>query len=125
MIKTPLLKRPFLWLPPLVIFLSGCSIIKTRYEYIPPKTSEGSTCIQECERMKSQCKIEEGLRADKEQNRIDIAYEECREWRLSRWSKALCRHETVYPDYSECNKNYDQCFEQCGGKIIKKGASPD
>ena len=114
-----MLKHHLAWLLPLVIFLSGCPFSRVRYEYIPPETSEGLACTQDCESMKSRCRIDEWLRAEKKQTQLNIAYEECRERRLSRSARAFCRSETVYPDYSECKKNYHGCFERCGG-IVKR-----
>ena len=117
--ENPMLKRPFVWLLPLVIFLSGCPFSRVRYEYIPPETSGGLTCTQDCESMRSRCRTDEWLRAEKKQTQLNIAYEECRERRLSRAARAFCRSETVSPDYSECKRNYHECFERCGGKVIQ------
>lgn len=111
-----MLKSRFLRIVPVCVLLMGC--LATRYEYIPPEAPEGIDCIKQCERMRSRCKIDEGLRTDREQNRLEIAYEECMEWRISRGARAFCRQETVYPDYSECKKNYHLCFERCGGEIV-------
>ncbi len=113
-----MLKRPLVWLLPLVIFFSGCSFSKVRYEYIPPETSGGLACTQDCESARSRCRIDESLRAEKKQNQLDIAYEECREQGMGRRTRAACRHETVSPDYSECQRNYHECYERCGGKVI-------
>jgi hypothetical protein len=115
--RIKMLKGRFLGLIPVFMLLMGCLV--PRYEYIPPGTPEGLDCIKQCESMRSRCKIDEGLRADREQNRLEIAYEECMEWRISRGAKAFCRQEAVYPDYSECKRNYNLCFERCGGEVIK------
>jgi len=116
-VRITMLKGRYLGLISVFIFFMGCFV--PRYEYIPPETSEGLDCIKQCESIRSRCKIDEGLRADREQNRLDIAYEECMEWGLSRRSRAFCRSETVYPDYSECKRNYNLCFERCGGEVVK------
>ncbi len=111
-----------------MITLAGCGpVYNTSYTYKSPRAWRGRMCVNTCLQQRNTCSLQ-----CKEMN------SQCRETAIIAARpayKAYLRHQrhhhktawksvNDFADFSQCNNvcncapNYNQCFENCGGRII-------
>ncbi|KAF0811700.1 hypothetical protein IGB42_03858 [Andreprevotia sp. IGB-42] len=97
------------------------------YEYLPPATDQGKTCVAVCTGVREQCYGTEEQKARQEQDRCEIRetskQTQCLLLAKTDADKATCLKNKGSCYYSantyRCDSQYDQCFVQCGGRIIE------
>ena len=118
---------------PVVVLMSallcGCQpIYQTFYSYSPPDGVTGMQCVGSCEFNREQCQDNEQTRYQSCEDREEAEYHSCearREYRYDRDSgKSKCvrncncyRDSCPSPDVERCTRTYNNCFENCGGKV--------
>ncbi|MCK5521664.1 MAG: hypothetical protein KAI83_00895 [Thiomargarita sp.] len=93
-------------------FLSvGCGpIYDTVDNFIPPATSQGKICANNCESQKMMC---EQLADQKKENCELRGEQACK-------NKKDCDKPYCSADYSKCERSYKTCYKSCGGKVESK-----
>ena len=95
---------------------AGCGpIYSTEYSYVPPESSEGKTCVFQCQNMKFQCDQMQEMRNDTCQERAERQYYRCKD----RGEKD-CYRSYCAADYSGCESQYRSCYQACGGMVQEK-----
>lgn len=116
-----------------VLLLASCApVIETTYDYTPPDTAEGQSCVARCQAERAPC-----TQSCDRRERLCLTDSESRAMRdyqmelgdgLNRRSSASSR---TYFDYADryrslcyvggcrdaCDATYRTCFEGCGGKV--------
>ncbi len=90
----------------------------TQYQYIPPPTPEGRSCVAQCTMMRSQCQSQENFQVQQcnmMRSAALTSYNRCR--------AAGGGHRCVEPPICtggswQCSGPYDDCFRACGGQIV-------
>ncbi|MCL5260128.1 MAG: hypothetical protein M1561_00375 [Gammaproteobacteria bacterium] len=97
--------------------LCGCGpMYNTEYIYTPPKSDVGIMCVSNCASNKSNCRREEDLRNENCEYRAERDYH----WCLSHQGKDdkdKCFKSYCSPNYSNCDSEYNTCFQGCGGVV--------
>lgn len=110
-------------LPLFFFILAGCETI--HYEYHPPVSDQGKTCVTQCAAIKELCKGNEIQRAQGEKDICERSsasdYRTCMhkaknkddEKACDRKKKSCWQSENFYT----CEADYRRCFVNCGGRI--------
>ena len=108
--------------------LGGCSMFDTgpqvAYRYFPPNTDSGLLCVATCNNSKMLCRQNEEQKYRQCKMTEDIrrlAEENCRLRNTKDKSNSYCHSswgETCWsPRYTECTESYQECYQNCGGKV--------
>lgn len=111
-----------------VVFLAACGPrYRTTYNYTPPPTETGRTCVMQCEVTRTQCEALEQQRVDLEAQRADIQHQQCQEAATREYDRCrsqggqMCIQRTcVRPQVqasTRCEEQYNRCYQSCGGTI--------
>lgn len=108
--------------------LTGCGP-SYHYKYSAPKSAEGSSCVQRCTEIRSQCRAASDLE-EKNNEALAIAnqrsYQSCAAGRSKKDVRKYCSwagggfDDTArfnFPNDNTCESDFNQCFEICGGSI--------
>ena len=112
-----------------VVFLTGCS--KTYYNYNPPQSETGKSCIARCEDKRAECKQNRATSLAQckimQQALAQTSYDNyLREYNKSKAQKnpipkRLSDFENIFLcsdiDNINCFSSYNDCFIGCGGRI--------
>ncbi len=110
----------------LLALVVGCSQGLYEKRLIAPDASQGQTCRNRCELLKTQCR-----------QRQDTRERACRDWHAeAKADSDLCRgggsancrppETCLGADMTICDRQYEDCFITCGGRIEKRiKISPD
>lgn len=96
-------------------------IYDTKYNFIPPTSSEGRACIFQCENSRSQCIELENYRNQDCQQRSDYDQRRCeddiryREGREPKWYE--CGSNSCSVDQERCESQFRYCYQSCGGRV--------
>lgn len=102
--------------------LGGCGPSYT-YRYSPPPSQHGMQCLSACSQQRNYC----GQLARMQDNANQALYQsEMRSYQYCQQGKSKkdARRSCYYPSYpysaglsSDCGREYDQCYQGCGGTI--------
>lgn len=111
-LPAPLLRLLLLLVP--IALLGAC----TQYDYLPPPTPEGQSCVAQCRMMRAQCVSQH-----------DLQLQQCNMMRSTAMnSYNRCRaaggRNCVEPPFCtggsyQCTAPFDECFRACGGRIVQ------
>ena len=98
----------------------GCSQGLFQQDLIKPDSPEGRRCLETCERPRTQCQERQKVRETQCQERYSAAqsaYEDCTKSGIGN-----CRapFSCLGADTSICDRQYDECFTACGGRIERR-----
>lgn len=127
------MKKLFCTLPLLLVavfslLLTSCGpIYSTTYTYVPPKTKHGQRCANRCLEQKSTCTtncnmVHQACRMEADAVAQPAYQDYLRAQRKA--GQAPVRRLSDFADYGNCGGDcgcgdtYNQCFTNCGGKII-------
>jgi hypothetical protein len=100
------------WILTISFFSTSCGpIYDTKYSLTPPSTSEGKTCISQCDNARLQCEQMERLNETVCELRNSICEGKLDCFGFSHFCLA---------NYSRCDKHYVNCYQTCGGKVESK-----
>ncbi len=114
-----------------LLLLASCGpIYEIRETFVPPKNETGRKCLNDCLKAKDicskenlekkeVCRQEEYLKASGSYN-LYIMQQSHKGEKVKKTQDDFANYqkcEGLYND-SECDKNYNLCFTNCGGKII-------
>jgi hypothetical protein len=106
--------------------LAACETV--RYEYRPPESAEGRQCVVQCAGIREACRANENQRAQADkrscERRAETTYLVCMDRaRGNKEQQAQCARSrpvcSESPNHSLCAAEYNQCFTNCGGSVIK------
>jgi hypothetical protein len=106
----------------IAFLLSSCvTAPRTIYhtQYIPPDTKEGKECVQECKKLKimeSQLVLQKYLADKAEHDASCNGYSTSRLRNQCKSNDGLLTSGRDLDEY-RVERDYDKCFEDCGGKI--------
>lgn len=112
------------------LLIASCGpIYKTEYQVLPPKTTAGGQCANQCLSGQSMCKIDcrSERRYCEEQAREEAhrdyrAYLKAMSHRKDEIEKDVYDFEDFYhcrtSCEAECDTSYRQCHTNCGGEIL-------
>ena len=103
---------------------------RTFYDFVPPTTAEGRSCVFQCENTKMQCSQLEEMRVANCEDRADYrhgqcmdraqdAYQRCQQSGNQYCVQSYCARESCSYS-SRCENQYNRCFEVCGGEILSE-----
>ncbi len=99
-----------------VLLTAACGpMYDTTYQYIPPHSSEGKICLSSCSALKQSCKNNCAT-----QTNMCITNNNIRRL-AAHAAKDRQYYEQYCDDYScrsECDTEYNHCYQNCGGQII-------
>ncbi len=112
-------------LPFLFLLLAACTT--TRYEFVPPTTEAGLSCVSQCSAQRETCVVDEQQRAMFEQAACERRnwwnYRFCMMGAFSRRDAWFCESNlrTCWAyDYTwRCEGGFRKCYSACGGRVIK------
>ena len=96
---------------------------ETQYTYTPPSSPQGQQCVARCSHLQQDCKAREDRRVAEERPRCereaDIEYIACLKYAKTDKDKEACSRSSCYisPSYYQCDNDFRQCFQVCGGII--------
>ncbi len=109
-----------------ILLISACQTV--RYEYKSPDTAEGKQCVVQCASIREMCRSNEIQRAEAEkkvcERRSETTYLVCMDkakdnadqQKECNKKRAQCYE---YPSFERCDEEYNQCFSNCGGTVMK------
>lgn len=108
-----------------LFLLAGCAT--TRYEYVGPKTDAGRYCANQCAGVREQCLAYEMQHSQYELSRCErrnqAKYHDCMEDADNRKEAQKCGRYLnscwAGDGSGRCDSEYRQCFNRCGGKVIR------
>ncbi len=107
----------------LVVAMSGCGpMYETSYQLTPPKSSQGQTCVMQCENMKLQCENLAEMKKQMCEDRSAMQVERCeaeiyrKKNRDAKWGECSAS-QSCSDDTERCLKQYHNCYQTCGGKV--------
>lgn len=117
--------QKFKLLPIVLVFflLCGCGpIYNTQNIYTPPKSNAAMMCIATCEANKGNCHQMQDVQKQECDYRAERDYQEClRHQDKDHQDKNKCyRNYCFSADYSNCDDQYNTCYQACGGIITKQ-----
>lgn len=111
----------------IAIVISGCGpIYSTKYEYIPPHSTGGRMCANDCLEAKSHCQQMAQMREDACRDRAHRAallefkaYQEQKKNLGKKVRKTVADFDrgNECSRSTDCDENYKMCFQTCGGTI--------
>jgi len=117
----------------LLVGLVACAtepVFRTDTSYIAPETTQGASCVASCQTSEQVCKsrAEDFSRAEYPacMERAKQTYIQCMQGdykmgcQLSRQNAENACSYDLSPDYGTCTASYNNCYQSCGGKVIKK-----
>jgi hypothetical protein len=113
----------------LLFSLSGCGpIYNTTYSYVTPKSWDGRQCANQCLQMQTNCNMQCN---NQYQNCVNSARLAATPQYLGYLNKKENENKTPHrslddftdtsscsQDCSSCTDTYNQCFSNCGGRVI-------
>jgi len=104
-----------------LFLLSSCGpIYQTHYTLSPPEGAEGKSCVFQCDNINTQCKQVKDLELQRCESRADIDFNTCEArnvWKLEKDQKSCFRNSCGSSDYTNCESQYRNCYQTCGGKV--------
>lgn len=108
----------------IILIITGCGPSYYK-KYSLPKNTEGSNCVQTCTTVRNQCRQVEDLQQRSKQELAlanDRNYQVCANGRSKKDIKKYCNIDAdnsyfYYPSTPNCEDDFDQCFQICGGTI--------
>lgn len=99
--------------------LGGCAGGLHEQKLIQPEGPSSHACLARCDRLKDECEARQNLREDECAARLAAAksdYELC-----VAGGSPRCRQpeSCLGADMSICERQYDECFTACGGRVEK------
>lgn len=105
-----------------IVFLAACGpVYNTQYHFTPPESSEGRSCVFQCDNSRLQCRQLEEYRTEDCQRRSEFDQRRCeddiyrRKGREPKWYE--CGSSSCSPDYDRCEQLYRSCYQSCGGRV--------
>jgi hypothetical protein len=115
------------WLPAtlLLLCLAGCNpIYRTHYDYQPPDSPVGRSCIATCGGNRELCISNNQLRHSACRSEREAEYQRCMASAVREKkdpSKACSRGYCPQPDdHAACEPRYAQCYRDCGGRVVEE-----
>ena len=112
----------------LIFFACSCAPrYRTTYDFTPPTSEQGKTCVFQCENTKLQCeqlqemklqncRDREDLKQQKCQDKAEKEYERCKAKGNQICFQAACPISECYKG-TKCETQYRRCYQTCGGKV--------
>lgn len=109
-----------------VLMLGGCTTVRT--EFVPPASEQGRMCLTQCGATKERCVGHQQRQAESErfscEDRRENEYRAClHQAGRDRDRQHECdkkRHYcSTYVSTTRCESDYELCYANCGGKVIK------
>lgn len=97
------------------------------YQYISPPDLQGQNCARQCESSRDQCRVSADDLATAEQQRCLTERE--RDYVLCKAGSTkgdgyaeTCERSscTPKPQYASCTRDFNACYEGCGGDVIQR-----
>lgn len=97
----------------------------TRYDYTPPSSEQGRTCVAHCSSIRESCRGNEMQRAQMEKHSCerssDSTYRACMSRAGNKDQEKDCERKRsscwVSENTERCEGVYRECFSNCGGSI--------
>jgi hypothetical protein len=110
----------------LLALVVGCSQGLYEKRLIEPDASQGQSCRNRCELLKTQCRQRQETRERACQDWYNQAKEDYDLCRNGGAGKCRSPQTCLGADMSICDRQYENCFITCGGRIEKRiKLSPD
>ncbi len=98
------------------ISLTACGpITRVGYNYIPPEDPVGKKCVMKCHKKKRKCERKSEKKYQQCQSNNDYITE------INKANKAMNSNaissRTEYCSRYDCDSDYKECFQLCGGRI--------
>ena len=108
-----------------ILILSGCAPrYQPRPSYTPPDSHMGRMCVANCQNSKNQCKQIRQMQRNQSRMQIDqceknaqINYRNCVNAGNVGCYRADCSYLQNSVMTSDCQGDYDVCYQNCGGRI--------
>ena len=126
----------------ILITAAACALVEPQYrtqvDYSPPTTSQGQMCLNQCDANSMQC--QNNARSDYDRCEADLVLQDKECVRKAQERRNYCLRNNAPScdvDYSNtlnlcrqcmptckvetraCNRQYDTCYERCGGKVTR------
>lgn len=105
-----------------IVMLAACGpVYDTQYHFTPPPSSEGRSCVFQCDNSRLQCRQLEDYKNEDCQRRAEYDQRRCeddiyrRKGREPKWYE--CGSSSCSPDYDRCEQLYRSCYQSCGGRV--------
>lgn len=109
--------------PLLALLLASCQT--TTYEFVVPASDAGKLCVTQCAGIREQCRGNEMQRAQSDkafcERNAESGYRACLGTAASnKTDPGKCHRPSCYAsvNHYRCESEYQQCFVNCGGKVI-------